>query len=165
VPETVQLPAPRLPVVVIAPEDETTPPHEVLPVTKVTAAFCPVVTSWPVNADDAVVVVVPVTGALWTMVTRVTVRRYDQAPESPAVSLSVPETVQLVPACRPPVVVIAPRDETATPQCGSLTMPKVTVPFCPVVTRWSVNAHEPVVVVVPVVGALWAMVIGVTVRV
>jgi hypothetical protein len=84
-------------------------------------------------------------------------------PESPAGSESVPETVQL--ARRPPVVVIAPVDETATPQCGLLAMPKVTVPFCPVVTSWSVNAHEPVVVVVPTVGALWVIVTAVTVRV
>jgi hypothetical protein len=65
----------------------------------------------------------------------------------------VPETVQL----RWPrllFVVIAPEDETRTPQCGSLTLTKVTEPVPPVVTSWSVNADEAVVVVVPAVGEL-----------
>ena len=72
-PETVQLPALRLPPVVIAPDDETRTPQAVDVVTKLTVPL-PVVASWPVNADEAVVVVVPDVGAVWVMVTAVIVR-------------------------------------------------------------------------------------------
>jgi hypothetical protein len=73
VPETTQLPAGRLPVVLIAPEDETTTPQDDDVVTKLTVP-CPVVTSWVVNADEAVVVVVPVADDVRVMGTAVTVR-------------------------------------------------------------------------------------------
>ena len=75
----------------------------------------------------------------------------------------MPETVQ-VPVCRLPVVVIAPEDEATTPQAVDVVT-KLTRPLGPVVASWLVNADEPVVVTDPVVGAFWAMVIGVTVRV
>jgi hypothetical protein len=68
VPDTVQLPECRLPAV-IRPERETvtTPtPQATDVVTKLTVPL-PFVTSWVVNADEAVVVVVPDVGALWVM--------------------------------------------------------------------------------------------------
>ena len=70
VPDTVQLPECRLPVVLTAPEDETTTPQAVAGVVKKLTVKppCPVVFSWLVNADEAVVVVVPDVGELWVRV-------------------------------------------------------------------------------------------------
>jgi hypothetical protein len=76
VPDTVQLPECRLPAV-IRPEVETvTTPTPQGPdvVAKLTMPLGPVVASWSVNADEAVVVVVPPVGELWAMVTELTVR-------------------------------------------------------------------------------------------
>jgi hypothetical protein len=115
VPDTTQLPECRVPVVLIAPEDETTTPQATDVVTKLTRPAGPFVASWLVNADEPVVVTVPVAGPFWVRATAVVVRVKAQVPESGLVSESVPDTVQL-PVCRVPVVLIAPDDETKTPQ-------------------------------------------------
>jgi hypothetical protein len=73
VPETTQVPTARLPVVVIAPWSATTTPQDDDVVTKLTVPL-PVVTSWVVNADEAVVVVVPVADDVRVTVTAVIVR-------------------------------------------------------------------------------------------
>jgi hypothetical protein len=74
VPDTTQLPVCRLPVVLIAPEDETTTPQATDVVTKLTRPAGPVVASWLVNADEAAVVVDPDADPLWVIVTAVMVR-------------------------------------------------------------------------------------------
>jgi hypothetical protein len=63
VPETVQVPAARLPAVLTAPEDETTTPPQATDVVRKVTVPLPVVASWLVNADEAVVVTVPDVGA------------------------------------------------------------------------------------------------------
>jgi hypothetical protein len=115
VPDATQLPFGRVPVVLMAPDDETSSPQGLEEVTKLTALFWSLVSSWLVKADDAALVVVPLLGAFWVMETGVTVRVKRQVPESPKVSESEPETVH-VPAGRVPPVLTAPEDDTATPQ-------------------------------------------------
>jgi hypothetical protein len=74
VPDTVQLPASRVPVVLMPPEDETTSPQGSEVVTKLTGPAWPLVASWSVKSAECVVVVVPVIGASWTRATAVIVR-------------------------------------------------------------------------------------------
>ena len=73
-PDTTQLPVCRLPVVLIAPEEETTTPQADDVVTKLTRPLGPFVASWLVNADEPVVATVPDTVPLWVMATAVIVR-------------------------------------------------------------------------------------------
>jgi hypothetical protein len=138
VPETVQLPAGRVPEVVMTPEEETRTPQAFDVLTKVTAPLWPLVTSWLVKPEEAVVVVVAPAGASWVMVPGgmvpgVIVSVNVQLPVSREASESVPDTPQL-PAARVPLVVIAPVDETTTPQAVEVVT-KVAGPIWPAVTR------------------------------
>jgi hypothetical protein len=69
VPDTVQCPALRRSLVLIAPAGETITPHALEVVTYLTGPRPPVVRKWLVNAAEAAVVVVADLGPRWVMVT------------------------------------------------------------------------------------------------
>ena len=73
----------------------------------------PVVTSWLVNALEAVVDTVPVVGEDWVIVTGFTVSAKLHAPASTSGSASVPVTLYVA-AGRVPLVVTAPLEDTIT---------------------------------------------------
>ena len=74
VPDTVQWPALRRPLVLIAPADETITPHDRDVVTYLTGPRPPVVRKWLVKAAEVAVVVVADFGPRWVMVTGPMVR-------------------------------------------------------------------------------------------
>jgi hypothetical protein len=113
------VPAGREPLVVIAPlaDTRTWPECDDVDSVYVSVPLTPAVTSWLAKAADAVVVVVPVVGGDWVIVTAVTVSVKIHVPESAEVSASPPLTAY-VPAGRVPLVVIAPLGDTRTwPEC------------------------------------------------
>jgi hypothetical protein len=74
VPDTVQWPALRRPLVLIAPADETMTPHAFEVVMYLTGPRPPAVRKWLVKAAEPAAVVVAVFGPRWAMVTGPMVR-------------------------------------------------------------------------------------------
>jgi hypothetical protein len=72
-------------------------------------------------------------------------------PQVRAEPVSVPQVVQW-PAARRPLVVIAPEDDTATPQDLEVVTNQ-TWPWRPFMARWPLNLAEAALVVQPVIGA------------
>src|SRR5580658_221518 len=129
---------------VITPAGETASPHH-RDVVTYRAPPDPATARWARKCVSPAGETVPDSGWAWVRTgrgggataTALTVSVYVHVPAvSPAVSVSVPDTVH-VPVARGPAVLTAPPVETVTPHAVAGVVAKLTEPF-PVVASWSV---------------------------